>query len=86
MNAHALSAAALLLAPLAGAQVIDEHAAPDHQRHTHHHNPPHPASHDPDRFVTSRDSSVSLPLPGEQEGGGGEGVGVHRGLRGWHGG
>ncbi len=68
MNTRALAAAALLaFAPLAQAQVIDEEHAPDHDRHTHRHNAPHPASHDPARFVTSRESPINLPLPGEQD-------------------
>jgi hypothetical protein len=39
-----------------------------HDRHTHHHNPKHPTqAPSPERFVTSRTSSVVLPLPEEKD-------------------
>ncbi|MEZ6242948.1 MAG: LamG-like jellyroll fold domain-containing protein [Phycisphaerales bacterium] len=55
------------LAPLASAQIIDENTAPDHDRHTVRHTAPHPASLDPERFFTNRETSINLPLPDEQD-------------------
>jgi len=38
-----------------------------HTRHLHPHNKKHPRSHDPARFVTSRQSPVKLPMPEEED-------------------